>query len=162
MVIRASNQVGKDFEIYKDEGNWTAVTINTPNHLIFDYISADPVYPEVTTDETPQPEAEESLLQKVYVHTSILPNDHIVPDKEDDVMNESRRDNNPAHNQSQKPAAAQQSGNLEQQVLNALKQFIAKSKNVTNNAPVGNAVTANRVIRRKRVPVNGNRNGRMF
>lgn len=108
---------------------------------------------------------DESLLQKVYVHTSIVSSDNIVPDKEDEVHHEARRDNNNhANNQPLNPATAQNVPNLEQQVLNALKQFVAKSKtNVNiNNAPVG-MVTGNRVIRRKRVPpVTGNRNGRMF
>ncbi|XP_037043662.1 uncharacterized protein LOC119079710 [Bradysia coprophila] len=146
LVIRASSDVGKPFEIYKDE--------------------AGPVYPEeaATTDENSpanKSEVDESLLQKVYVHTSIIPNDHIVPDKEEDSPNDVRRDNS----QPQAPPKAQNvPANLEQQVLNCLKQYVAKSNmNMNaNNAP--GMVTANRVIKRRRVPVAGpgNRNGKMF
>lgn len=125
---------------------------------------AGPVYPEETTDETAQankPEVDESLLQKVFVHTAIIPNDHIVPDKEEESFSDVRRDNN----QPQQPAKAQNPpANLEQQVLNCLKQYVAKS-NMNMNMNVNNApgmVTANRVIKRRRVPVTGNRNGKMF
>lgn len=149
LVIRASSDVGKPFEIYKDE--------------------AGPVYPEVgatTADENAdanKPEVDESLLQKVYVHTSIIPNDHIVPDKEEESFNDVRRDNT----QPQPPVKAQNApANLEQQVLNCLKQYVAKSNmNMNMNMNINNApgiATANRVIRRRRVPVTGNRNGKMF
>lgn len=125
-------------------------------------LSAGPVYPEeaAATDETSElnkSEVDESLLQKVYVHTSILPNDHIVPDKEEDSFNDVRREYTQPH-VAAKPKAAPI--NLEQQVLNCLKQYVAKSNMNVNNAP--GMVTANRIIRRRRVPATGNRNGKMF
>lgn len=110
-------------------------------------------------------EMDESLLQKVYVHTSIVPSDNIVPDKDEDVLSEVRRDNAASiSNQTHNPITPQKPPNvtnLEQQVVNVLKQYVAKTKANNNNAP-GGTVTGNRVIRRRRVPVTGNRNGRMF
>lgn len=104
----------------------------------------------------------ESLLQKVYVHTSIVASDNIILDKEEDVFSDVRRDNHPVSSRPQNTASPQIVPNLEQQVVNALKQFVAKSKMNPNNPTVGGMVTGNRVIRRRRVPVTGNRNGRMF
>ncbi len=152
-------------------------TVKRRSLLFFSFITAGPVYPDpVQTDDASQlnkSEVTESpLLQKVYVHTSIVPSDHIVPDKEDDGFTDNRRDNNPLAGHPQNAMTRQNSApNLEQQVLNALKQFVAKSKNNSGNAPpigVGggggnnNMVTGNRVIRRRRIPLTGNRNGRMF
>lgn len=120
---------------------------------------APPAYPDVdeTAKDTPaeKPQEGKSFVEKVYTHISILPNDHLVPDKDDDAFNEIRRD----FVQNQSP---QKTPNLENQIVNALKTFMAKAKINTNTGPSGGAVTANRVIRRRRVPVTGNRNGRMF
>lgn len=106
---------------------------------------------------------DESLLQKVYVHTSIVPSDNIVPDKEEDIYVEIRRDNHPPINTQNQisPQKPPNVANLEQQLVSVLKQYVAKTKTNPNNASVG-PVTGNRVIRRRRVPVGGNRNGRMF
>lgn len=119
----------------------------------------DPVVKADDAMEGNKSDANESLLQKVYVHTSIVASDNIVLDKEEDIFNEVRRDNNP---HPQNTASPQNVPNLEQQVVNALKQFVAKSKMNVNNAPGGGMVTGNRIIRRRRVPLTGNRNGRMF
>jgi len=146
LVIRANTTVGKSFQIYEDKSL--------------------PVYPISDDKEVDgnKMEIDESLLQRVYVHTSIVPSDNIVLDKEEDISNEVRRDYNPTYNQPQNQALPQKPNvaNLEQQLVSVLKQFVAKTKTNINTAPGGNSVTANRVIRRRKVPVAGNRNGKMF
>lgn len=101
------------------------------------------------------------------MHTSIIPSDNIVPDKEEDNFNEIRRDNNPTQHHG--PVTPQNVPNLDQKVLTTLKELVAKSKpnsatgGMMMNARAGmvanNRVTNNRVIRKRRVPVTGNRNG---
>lgn len=132
-------------------------------------LSAQPIYPVEKTENNAEPtdgtkmDVDESLLQKIYVHTSIVPSDSIIPDKEDYVVNDVRRDNiqsnvqphNQAPSQKQPPSLS----NIEPQIMRVLKQLVAKS---TDNVITTGTATANRGIRRRRVPATNNRNGRMF
>lgn len=169
LLLEKSSKFTKETVSVSEFTSSCFILFNKETHLLL----ATPVYPEVKSDDTTQAnksEADESVpfLQKVYVHTSIIPSDNIVPDKEEDTFNEIRRDNNPTQH---RPITTQKLPNLDQKVLTTLKELVAKSK--TNNATGGmmmnaragmvNAragmVTNNRVIRKRRVPVTGNRNG---
>ncbi|KAJ6643489.1 Ribosomal L1 domain-containing protein [Pseudolycoriella hygida] len=144
MVVRANTQIDKVYQIYID--------------------NSAPVYPEATPDDATEnankPDPDEHLLQKVYVHVSIIPCDSVVMDKEEEMLAENRRDFNPSSGPPQNKPQNPSNANLEQQVVNALKQFVNKAKVNANAAPPG-SVTENRVIRRRRVQVGG-RTGRMF
>lgn len=112
-------------------------------------------------------EVDESLVEKVYVHTSIVPNDSIVLDRDGDVLGGIQRDNN---NQTQQQPSPQSTYalNLEQQLVNVLKRLVAKTG--SGDSSTSKVVIRNKVNRRRRVAptrdgrvaLAPNRNARMF